>query len=316
MSDRFQPLPKQGREHDHIFGADRVRAGERRTWIVVAITASMMVIEIWAGIVTGSMALLADGLHMGSHTVALLISVVGYVLVRRLSGDPRFSFGTGKINSLAAFASAVLLAGLAFAMAFESITRLVNPSPISVDQALVVAVIGLAVNGGCAWLLMTTPHEHGHHHSAHDHDHPGHSHDHNLRAAYLHVLADAITSLLAIIALIAAKYAGALWLDPLMGIIGAVLVTHWSVGLLRSSGKVLLDWQADEDITSAVRSAIESRHGDAVTDLHVWSLGEGRFSAAITVVSDAPGSPDGYRDLMPNDLGIVHATIEVHQRAV
>ena len=204
--------------HNHIFGQDRVRPAERRTLAVVVVTAAMMVVEIAAGIAYGSMALLADGLHMASHATALLISVLAYVLARRLSGDTRLSFGAGKITSLGAFASAVLLAGFAFVMAMESVLRLVDPVEISFDQALVVAVLGLIVNGGSAWLLAATPHGHNEHEHRHapgvSHGQAHHHHDHNLRAAYLHVLADALTSLLAIAALLLAKFTQAVMAGP------------------------------------------------------------------------------------------------------
>ena len=222
-------------QHEHVFGQDQVKSGERRTLLVVLLTAVMMVVEIAAGLAFGSMALLADGLHMASHATALGISVFAYVYARRLAGHPRYSFGTGKVNGLAGFASAVLLVIFAAAMAWESAARLIDPIPIALDQALVVATAGLLVNGASAWILAAPGHrDHGHHH---DHVHHGHRHDHNLRAAYLHVLADALTSLLAIFALLAAKLFAATWLDPVMGVVGAALVTRWSMGLLRETSR-------------------------------------------------------------------------------
>ena len=302
--------------HNHIFGQDRVRPAERRTLAVVVVTAAMMVVEIAAGIAYGSMALLADGLHMASHATALLISVLAYVLARRLSGDTRLSFGAGKITSLGAFASAVLLAGFAFVMAMESVLRLVDPVEISFDQALVVAVLGLIVNGGSAWLLAATPHGHNEHEHRHapgvSHGQAHHHHDHNLRAAYLHVLADALTSLLAIAALLLAKFTQAAWLDPVIGIVGAILVARWSFGLLKSTGKVLMDWQANPDDRDRLRAAIERDTDDRLSDLHVWRIGDNLHAAAVTIVSDEPLAPDEYRALIPDDLNIVHATIEVH----
>ncbi|MGH6913514.1 MAG: CDF family Co(II)/Ni(II) efflux transporter DmeF, partial [Geminicoccales bacterium] len=211
-------------QHEHVFGQDQVRAGERRTLLVVLLTAAMMVVEIAAGLAFGSMALLADGLHMASHATALGISVFAYVYARRFAGHPRYSFGTGKINALAGFGSAVLLVIFAATMAWESVDRLISPIPIALNQALVVATAGLVVNGASA-LILAVPGHHGH-------GHHGHRHDHNLRAAYLHVLADALTSLLAIGALLAARFVDAVWLDPAMGVVGAVLVTRWSLGLL------------------------------------------------------------------------------------
>ena len=295
-------------QHDHIFAQDRVRDGEKRTLVVVLITALMMVIEIAAGLAYGSMALLADGLHMASHAAALGIAFVAYVVARRLAADERFSFGTGKLNSLAGFASAVLLLGFSLIMVTESTSRFINPVAISYDQALIVAVVGLVVNALSAWILAATPHHHDHH--SHDHHH-----DHNLRAAYLHVIADALTSVLAIVALLAAKYYAVNWLDPFMGLVGAALVARWSYGLIRESAKVLLDRQASSTLVDAVRNSIEHDSSDRVTDLHCWSIGHGIYAADLAVVSDEPQSADHYRSLISSDLGIVHATIEVHRCA-
>ena len=314
--------------HDHVFGNDQKRAGESRTLIVVCVTAAMMVIEIVAGLAYGSMALLADGLHMASHTAALGLALIAYVVARRLAADSRFSFGVGKINTLAGFASAILLLGFAVAMVTESITRLLNPVEIVFDAALLVAVIGLVVNGLSAWILAIPPrsredgsaahdhdhhhHHHGHHHHHHHHHH-GHGDDHNLRAAYLHVLADALTSVLAIVALLAGKYLGAVWMDAAMGIIGAALVTRWSLGLVRESSRVLLDYQADPGLLKELRAAVEQGSSDRVTDLHVWSIGLGAHAAEIVVVSDDPKPPAHYKALLPEGCGIAHVTIEVHQ---
>lgn len=317
--------------HDHVFDQDRARPGERRTLIIVVVTAVFMVVEIVAGLYYGSMALLADGLHMASHAAALGISVAAYVYARRHAGDRRFSFGTGKVNSLAAFASAILLAGFAALMAVESTERLFNPVSISFDQAIVVAVIGLLVNGGSAWLLASTPH----HHHGHEHGHDGHEHnhnhnhnhdhqhqdapaselqqDHNLRAAYLHVLADALTSLLAIVALLAGKYAGAAWLDPVMGIVGAGLVAYWSWGLLRVSAAVLLDLQADDSVIGKLREALLVDKGDRIADLHVRRIGQGQLAAEVVIVTDHDRSPSYYKALIPEVLGVVHVTIEVQR---
>lgn len=303
-------------QHDHVFEQDRKRPGERRTLLVVLMTAVMMVIEIAAGLAFGSMALLADGLHMASHTVALGISLAAYVVSRRLASDQRFAFGVGKINSLAGFASAVLLLGFAFAMVTESVDRLINPLTIAFDSALLVAGIGLVVNGVSAWILMSTPHEHGHDHG-HGHQHAGHEnadgHDHNLRAAYLHVLADALTSVLAIIALLAGKYLGAGWLDPAMGLVGAALVARWSLGLIFSSARVLLDHQADSRHVAELREAIEMNSADRITDLHLWTVGHGIYAAEITVVSHDPKPPGYYRELIPPRLNVVHAIVEVQR---
>jgi cation diffusion facilitator family transporter len=296
-------------QHDHVFGQDRERAGEKRTLIVVMLTAVMMIVEIAAGLIYGSMALLADGLHMASHATALGIAFFAYVISRRLATDRRLTFGTGKINSLAGFASAVMLMGFVLIMVVESTDRLINPQAIAFDQALIVAVVGLMVNGFSAWILTANPHEHGHGDSQ-DHDH---SHDHNLRAAYLHVLADALTSLLAIFALLSGKYLGALWLDPAMGIVGAILVARWSYGLIRETSRILLDSQADEYRVVELRESIEQQSTDRVTDLHVWSIGIGIFAAEIALVSRDPKSPEHYKSLIPSSLRITHATVEVHR---
>lgn len=295
-------------QHDHVFNQDQKRAGETRTLLIVILTAVMMVIEIAAGLVYGSMALLADGLHMGSHATALGIAVFAYVVSRRLATNRRFSFGVGKINSLAGFASAVLLLGFALLMIGESVDRFINPLPIAFDQALLVAFLGLIVNGASAWVLASTPHEH---HHGHDH----HGHDHNLRAAYLHVLADALTSLLAIIALLAGKYFGANWLDPVMGIVGGVLVARWSYGLIAETSKILLDTQVDEDCVSLLINAIEKDSNDRVCDLHLWSIGHGIYAAAITIVSDDPLPPNEYKSRIPKELSVVHATVETQRCA-
>ncbi len=297
--------------HDHVFDQDQKRDGELRTLAVVVLTSVMMVVEIAAGVFYGSMALLADGLHMASHTLALGIALCAYVISRRMAADRRFAFGVGKINSLAGFASAVMLLGFALLMVTESGGRLINPVAIAFDQALVVAVVGLFVNGVSAWILISTPHGHSHDHSdGHSHSH-GH-HDHNLRGAYLHVLADAVTSFLAIGALLAGKFFGLNWLDPAMGIVGAVLVARWSFSLIRDTSRVLLDHQVSEKQLSKVRSAIERDSSDRVTDLHMWSIGHGIYAAEIALVTHDPKPPDFYKSLIEGDLSVVHATIEVH----
>lgn len=295
-------------QHDHVFRQHEEKAGERRTLWVVVLTAIMMVVELFTGVLYGSMALLADGLHMASHTTALGIALLAYVLARRFAADPRFAFGVGKVNSLAGFASAVLLLGFAGIMVTESVSRLIAPRAIAFDQALIVAVVGLVVNGVSAWILMSTPHDHGH---VDSHDH--HHHDHNLRAAYLHVIADALTSLLAIAALLAGKYWGANWLDPTMGIVGAILVARWSFGLIRDSSRVLLDRQASDTVLSSVRMSVEAESSDRVTDLHVWRIGHGIYSIELAVVSHDPQPPEHYKGLIPSALNVVHATVEVHR---
>lgn len=298
-----------GWRHDHSFGQDAVREGERRTLIVIAITAVMMVVEIGAGLVYGSMALLADGLHMASHTAALGISAFAYAYARRHARNAEFSFGTGKVNALGGFTGAVLLAVFALAMAWESLGRFLTPVDIAFDQAILVAVLGLAVNGVSALVLRGA--DHGHDHHDHDHDH---SHDQNLRAAYLHVIADAATSVLAIFALLCGKYLGAAWLDPAMGLVGAALITRWSLGLLSTTSAVLLDRQGPRDLRERIRAGIEADGESDVADLHLWCIGPGLYALVLTVVAREPATADEYRARLPPGCGLAHVSIEVHRR--
>ena len=313
-------------EHGHSFGLDRPQPGERRTLIVALLTAVTMVVEIAAGLVFGSMALLADGLHMASHAAALGLTVLAYIYCRRRAGDPRFAFGTGKINSLSGYTSALLLVGFALYMAVESVSRLMAPVPIAFDGAIAVAVLGLIVNGVSVFILDARrdspthdaethqhgPQGHGHDHGPHHEHGHAHHHDHNLRGAYLHVLADALTSLLAIVALVAGKYLGAVWMDPLMGIVGACLVSRWAYALLRDSGWTLLDRQAPAEVRDAVRESLERFQDTRVVDLHVWSIGPGLLAAEIAVVSHQPEEPSVYKELL-SDLGLAHVTTEVYR---
>jgi len=299
--------------HSHTFGQDRKRPGENRTFIVIAVTAAMMVVEIATGVLFGSMALLADGLHMASHAAALSINAFAYIYARRHANDSRFSFGTGKVNALGGFSGAVLLAVFAVMMAFESLVRLFNPVEIAFNQAIAVAVIGLIVNGLSMLILdhKGHHHDHGHEHDAAGHHH-GHGHDHNLRSAYLHVLADALTSLLAIFALLAAKYFGLVWMDPLMGIVGAIMVSRWSIGLLVSTSHVLLDHQAPAHIRQKIVDGME-KNGDAqVVDLHLWAVGPEIYAAIVSLAAENPRSPDAYKRLIPAELEMVHVTVEVN----
>jgi cation diffusion facilitator family transporter len=310
-------------QHSHAFGQHVKRPGESRTLIVIALTTAMMVAEIAAGIVFGSMALLADGLHMASHSAALTINAAAYIYARRNAHDEGFSFGTGKVNTLGGFTGAILLAGFSIVMIWESVTRLIAPVTIAFDQAIAVAVLGLLVNGISVLILghehqheHDHDHEHGHedeHEHRHEHGHAHRHHDHNLIAAYLHVLADALTSLLAIFALLGAKYLGFIWADPLMGIVGALLVARWSIGLLHTTSAVLLDRQAPEKIRAAIRTAIERERDNSVTDLHVWAVGPNIYSAIVSVVTHEPLAPGHYKSLVPSNLGIVHLAVEVHQ---
>ena len=292
--------------HDHTFGQDQRKSAERRTLAVSVVTVLTMIVEIGAGVAFGSMALLADGLHMGSHASALAISVFAYRYTRTHATDARFNFGTGKVNSLAGFTSATILALIALVMIWESIGRFLSPVAIRFNQAILVALLGLIVNGACLAILGG--------HGSYRHDHHDH-HDHNFRSAYLHVLADALTSVLAIFALLFGKYLGQPWLDPFMGLVGATLVIHWSWGFLRSSARVLLDLQAPDEVLASIRAAIESEGDNRVSDLHVWSVGPGIHAAEIAIVSSRPLDPDGYYKLLPGELGLVHVTVETNRCA-
>tara|TARA_B100000700_G_scaffold221970_1_gene244469 strand:- start:176 stop:1099 length:924 start_codon:yes stop_codon:yes gene_type:complete len=293
--------------HEHSFGQDKKRSSETRTIIVILITASMMCIEIVAGLAYGSMALLADGLHMASHTAALSISAYAYYFARKRAHDRSFSFGTGKVNSLGGYTGAILLLIFALMMVYESIHRLLKPEDILYNQAILVAVIGLIVNGASMLILGHDEHHH------HGHDH--HGHDHNLRAAYLHVLADTLTSFLAIIALLAAKFYAWNWMDPIMGIIGAILITKWSIGLLKQSGNVLLDRQGPDHLVKSVEKVIKSMPSKPeIVDLHIWLIGPNIFSAAITVLANEEKCIGCLiKSEIKNISAIVHTTIEVHQ---
>lgn len=303
--------PMQQWTHDHVFlGRDHAR-NERRTWLVVALTAAMMVVEIVAGMAFGSMALLADGFHMMTHAGALGIAAGAYAYARRHARDPSFTFGTGKVGDLASFASAVVLAGVALAVAYESAMRLYAPVAIRFDEAIPVAVVGLAVNLASAWLLGagdTQQHSHGHAGHSHDHMHR----DHNLRSAYFHVLADAATSVLAIAALLAGRFFGLAWLDPVMGIAGAILIGNWSIRLMRDSGSVLTDAVPDQGLAARIREQLETG-GDRLADLHLWRLGPGHSAVVLTLVSDEPREPDHYKQRLRGLAGLSHVTVEVQR---
>ncbi|MBB2699517.1 UNVERIFIED_ORG: cation diffusion facilitator family transporter [Rhizobium esperanzae] len=315
-------------EHDHIFlGADHA-VNERRIWLVIALTAVMMVAEIVAGTAYGSMALVADGWHMSTHASALLISALAYLFARRQARNPRFTFGTGKLGDLAGFASAIILALIALLMAWESWLRLANPVPIGFAQAIAVAVIGLAVNLASAWLLAGGGHHaHGHAHHHHDpgdhiHEHGHHAHDHhaksgdnNIRAAYLHVVADAMTSVLAIAALTLGSLYGWLWLDPIMGIVGGLVIANWSWSLMKSSGGVLLDVVPQgETLPAEIREAIETEE-DRITDLHVWQVGPGHHAAIVAVLTSEQRDPAFYKDRLSALSELSHVTVEVTRAA-
>lgn len=293
--------------HDHVFLGRRHSRNERRTWFVVAITAIMMVGEIAAGSYFGSMALLADGWHMATHAAALGIAAIAYLFARQHARNSRFAFGTGKFGDLAAFSSAIILAMIAVQIAWESAVRLVHPVPIAYGEAILVAVLGLGVNLVSAWLLRDThDHDHGHGHSDGHHHHR----DNNLRAAYVHVLADAATSILAILALVTAMLAQWVWADPAVGIVGSLVIAGWAYGLIRDSGAVLLDVSADKNIETVIRDRLETK-GDRVTDLHLWQVGPGHRAAVISIVSDNPLPPATYKRRLRGLRGLSHVTVEV-----
>lgn len=295
---------------------------ERKTRWAVLLTLIMMVAEIGGGWFYNSMALLADGWHMSSHALALGLSVVAYRAARHFARDHRFSFGTWKIEVLGGFSSALLLVGVAGLMLFESVARLLDPSPIHYQQAIGIALLGLLVNLACAWLLKDDHdhhHGHAHHHDHHQgHDHDAHPHDHghqdlNLRAAYLHVLADAATSVLAIIALVGGMLWGADWLDPLMGIVGAVLVAVWARGLLRDTGRVLLDAEMDAPLVAEIREVIAELPDAEIRDLHVWRVGQVQYAAVLSLRMAVPVPAQAIRERLAIHEELVHLTIEIAQ---
>jgi cation diffusion facilitator family transporter len=299
--------------HSHVFDFSNPIA-ERRTRQVMWLTAAMMVVEIAAGTIFNSMALLADGWHMSSHALALGVSAVAYALARRLANDPRFAFGTWKIEVLGGYTSAVFLMGVAAYMGIESISRLLTPSAIRFDEAIPVAVLGLAVNVVSAWLLSTGDSGHDHDRSAHDHGHhQGHDHhDLNLRSAYLHVVADAVTSILAIAALIGGKYFGASWLDPVMGLVGTLLVGRWAWGLLRDTGRVLLDAEMDAPVVEEVREVVRGLpQPTTVLDIHVWRVGKGKYACILCLSTGAALDADAVRRALSVHEELVHVTVEL-----
>lgn len=305
--------------HSHHFHAGNP-AAERKTRLAVWLTVAMMVAEIAGGWLFNSMALLADGWHMSSHALALGLSLFAYAAARRLAHDRRFAFGTWKIEILGGYSSAILLLGVAGLMVFQSVERLLAPGPIHYDEAIVVAAVGLGVNLLCAWLLR----DDHHHHHAHDHqhghahDHPGHDHhqDLNLRAAYLHVVADAATSVLAILALLGGRLWGAAWLDPAIGLLGALLVGLWARGLLRDSARVLLDAEMDAPVEEEIREVVAELPVPAtLTDLHLWRVGKHQYACIVTLATAAALDADGVRRALAVHEELVHVTVEINRLA-
>lgn len=305
-------------QHEHVFdtGSD---SAERSTRLVMWITLATMVLEIGAGWWFNSMALLADGWHMSSHALALGLAAVAYGAARRYAKDPRFAFGTWKIEVLGGFASAIVLLGVAALMVVGSVERLLAPQPIAYKEAIVVALLGLGVNVACAFILGHAHHHHDHDHGHdHGHDHHHHGEDLNLKSAYVHVIADAATSLLAIVALVGGWLYGWQWLDPIMGVVGAVLVAVWAKGLLGQTGKVLLDREMDHPVVDEIREVVEQdadpRDETRIADLHVWRVGKAAYACAITVVTHSAAlTAEDIRKRLAVHEEIVHSTIEIHR---
>lgn len=327
--------------HDHVFLGQDHRRNERRVWWVIALTAGMMVVEIIAGNLYGSMALVADGWHMSTHAGAMLITALAYGYARRQARNPRFTFGTGKLGELAGFASAIVLALIAMIIGWDSLARLVDPVPIRFDEAIAIAAAGLLVNLVSAWLLRddhghahghgghaleSARHdhrEHGHNHEQdHDHGHehahghgaahgrPRRTHDNNLRSAYVHVLADALTSVLAIAALLAGRSYGWLWADPAMGVVGALVIARWSWGLIRDAGTVLLDATPQSGrMRRDIEQALDAGDGE-IADLHVWQVGPGHYAAIVSLVTRHPRDSAFYKAKLAHIAGLSHLTVE------
>lgn len=308
--------------HEHVFLGEHHERNERKTWFVIALCGAMMIAEIIGGTIFGSMAVVADGLHMSTHVAALLIAALAYTYARRHARDPRFTFGTGKLGELAGYTSALILALIAVFIGYESASRLFHPVVIHFDQALPIAGLGLMVNLVSAWLLRDEPHEHDHA-QAHDHARAlvrgastgkrhAHKHDLNMRAAFVHVAADAAISVLAILGLLAGRELRWSWMDPMMGIVGAVVIANWSWGLLRAAGGHLLDMLPTDVPAAEIRSRLEVG-ADRVADLHLWRLGPGHYSVIATLVTDQPQPAADYKHRLAGMPGLSHIVIEVQQ---
>jgi cation diffusion facilitator family transporter len=297
--------------HSHVFLGEAHDRNERKTWGVIAICAVMMVAEIVGGLWFGSVALIADGLHMSTHAGALLIAALAYTYSRRYVNDTRLTFGTGKFGDLAAFTSAIALAMIALLIGYESVDRLINPVPIAFNQAIPIAVAGLGVNLLSAFLLSDDHHGRDHHHvDEHEHGHAHIHRDHNLRAAFVHVMADAAVSVLVIVGLIAGRVFGWIWMDPVMGLVATVVILSWSWTLIRSAGAILLDVCPDPSMARMIATRLE-QGSDRVSDLHLWRLGPGHLAAVISLVTHTPHTPERYKKRLSGLRGLSHVTIEV-----
>lgn len=296
-------------QHGHDFCAEFAGA-EKSTRRVLVLTATMMVVEIFGGLKLHSMALFADGWHMATHVAAFVITVAAYALARRHAMNTAFSFGTGKIAVLGAFTSAIVLGGIALFMAGESVIRFFHPMPIHFNEAIAVACVGLAVNVTSALLLKD---HHGHSQESNHHHRHAHSNDLNLKAAYIHVLADAVTSVLAIFALVGGKTMGWVWLDPMMGLVGGAVISQWAYGLIRDTHVILLDKEPDSsDLNAEIRKALQADSDTVITDLHIWQVAVNKFAAVISLVAHEPKTPAAYKLLLHQHEELVHVTIEVN----
>ncbi|TMM46927.1 CDF family Co(II)/Ni(II) efflux transporter DmeF [Colwellia ponticola] len=297
-------------DHSHDFAIDN-QGNKSKVKIVFWLTTVIMILEITAGTWSGSMALLADGWHMGTHSAAFLITIFAYSYAKKNANNKDFSFGTGKVNYLGGFASAIALAIIALMMALESVHRLMVPQAIYFNEAIAVAIIGLVVNIVSVFVLHDDHHHH-HHHEGHEHHHDEHHHDHNLKAAYFHVLADTLTSLLAIVALLAGKYFGWIWMDALMGIVGAVVILRWSYGLLKESSRVLLDKSVDTASLTKAINAISVENETIIRDIHLWQVASGHQVMILSIAAKKPLEPSYYKQLVQQHLpNLSHITIEV-----
>ncbi len=325
-----EPAAEAADGHHHVFLGTGHERNERKTWAVIVLCSAMMLVEIVGGTMFGSLALVADGLHMSTHAGAMLIAALAYTYARRHAHDSRFVFGTGKLGDLAGFTSAIVLAMIAVLIGYEAIVRFLSPIPIRFAEAIPIAVVGLMVNIVSAWLLSGGEHpghshDHGGHEHEHSHDHEHeHAHDHgpqgghtgaahrdnNIRSAYVHVIADAAVSVLAITGLVLARLFGWMWMDPLAGIVGALVIANWSFTLIRDTGRILLDMNPDPHMTELLREAIES-DGDRLVDLHLWRLGPGHLGALVSVLTDKSRDCTFYRERLRNYKSLSHITVEV-----
>lgn len=310
--------------HEHVFLGEGHEQNERRTWMVIILCGLMMIAEIVGGILFGSIALVADGLHMSTHASALLLAALAYSFARRYAHDQRFSFGTGKLGDLAGFTSAIVLAMIALLIGYEAISRFIWPVPIGFDEAIPIAFLGLAVNVASALLLGagTHRHTHGHEHcaDAHEDDHDAHEHahgsahrDNNMRAAVVHVLADAAVSVLVIVGLLLGRFLGWAWMDPVIGLCGTVVIAAWSYGLIRDTGAILLDMNPDRGMAERMRAVLEA-DGDRLTDLHLWRLGPGHLGAILSIATRHRREAQYYQSLLGRFHDLSHVTVQVEQQ--